>query len=523
MADLTREQKFKFRRRRELELAAQKTQATAAPAEPDGPVMSYLKGVGERTKGDLQAAVSLGAQAVLTPLAGYAGALASIGGNDKGTAMVKKVAGAAYEPRSDEGKKKVAAVGEVMNAPVALGNAVTDNLEQQGVTLGPGTHAAYDALNAGIPMAFGAKTGETGPRVATTDNALRRTADLFQGKEGVNRIVTRNEQRLIGSPEDIAKVADTVEQAKTLVPGSEPTVGQAVADTSAGTAPFANEKLAAKQPGGPSIRFDERLRAQEEARRVERQRIETQYGPARKRILEEANTKGAADANMELPPPPGAVPHRGVKPGAIFSKIDEMLSDPAISKLSRKTLNMVKFDHKTKMKNPPWVAQQIATMERKIAKFDKDTKTRDKKATTLKALNEKLAGMKQAADNSKLIDATGLYTTRKEIGNMIRKVMKNIGSKTWDQKVNSKLEREVEVAIDEAIEAAGGKGWRDEYMNPSATRYQKVTADEARADAVPVQRTSVGSVAQAVTPSQPHIFSRLVSLANYITKGVADV
>lgn len=78
---------------------------------------------------------------------------------------------------------------------------------------------------------------------------------------------------------------------------------------------------------------------------------------------------------------------------------------------------------------------------------------------------DKLASL---TDEQGVIDARDLYTVRKEIGNVVTQLSKETGN--WDQKLTSGVQRDVQAAIDAAIERAGGTGWKD-YL----AKYQEMS------------------------------------------------
>ena len=57
------------------------------------------------------------------------------------------------------------------------------------------------------------------------------------------------------------------------------------------------------------------------------------------------------------------------------------------------------------------------------------------------------------------INAKDLYTIRKELGNTIQQFAD--ASKNWDKRLTGGLQRDLQRNIDDAIEAAGGAGWKD--------------------------------------------------------------
>lgn len=75
---------------------------------------------------------------------------------------------------------------------------------------------------------------------------------------------------------------------------------------------------------------------------------------------------------------------------------------------------------------------------------------------TLGNVREKIASL---ADENGVVNAKDLYTIRKEMGNTIANMAKETGN--WDKKLAAGLQSQVQKQIDEAIEKAGGAGWKD--------------------------------------------------------------
>ena len=73
---------------------------------------------------------------------------------------------------------------------------------------------------------------------------------------------------------------------------------------------------------------------------------------------------------------------------------------------------------------------------------------------------------RRAAKMGGVIDATGLYLARREMGNFVRNILDTTDPKALRQGT-AQLVGEAQPLIDDAIEAAGGKGWR-EYLNTFA-------------------------------------------------------
>jgi len=121
------------------------------------------------------------------------------------------------------------------------------------------------------------------------------------------------------------------------------------------------------------------------------------------------------------------------------------------------------------------------------------------------------------------ISANGLYNIRKEIGNTIK--ANAVETKNWDKRLSSKLEREIQLAIDDAIENAGGAGWKD-YLAKYSAGMKLIEADISRAKQAlkPVQKTNLGggiNVAEETRTHLPNMLSRPMMLANAVMKTLA--
>ena len=162
----------------------------------------------------------------------------------------------------------------------------------------------------------------------------------------------------------------------------------------------------------------------------------------------------------------------GVKTGAVIQKIDNMISKPGASTIAKKTLNTIKSD----------------------------IEARSGRATN--------------------IDAQDLYTVRKEIGNTIATHAKETAN--WDKRHAATLEKDIQDAIDDAIESAGGNGWRN-YLKEFANRSKAIEASETRSEMAfkPAQKTNLAgglNVAEEVRTHAPQMLSRPMMLANFILR-----
>jgi hypothetical protein len=83
---------------------------------------------------------------------------------------------------------------------------------------------------------------------------------------------------------------------------------------------------------------------------------------------------------------------------------------------------------------------------------------------------------RRAAKMGGVIDATGLYLARREMGNFVRTILDTTDPKALRQGT-AQLVGEAQPLIDDAIEAAGGKGWR-EYLNTFAAGMKGIERQE---------------------------------------------
>ena len=133
---------------------------------------------------------------------------------------------------------------------------------------------------------------------------------------------------------------------------------------------------------------------------------------------------------------------------------------------------------------------------------------------TLAATKDKIAGL---ADDVGIVDAKSLYAVRKELGNTISTFSKETAN--WDKKVTAGLERDIQKAIDDAIEAAGGTGWKD-YLAAYHQGKQEIAKHlarqrEAKRISAEVKPTAGSNIAPGEIPKPPTLLNRAMMLANY--------
>ena len=137
-----------------------------------------------------------------------------------------------------------------------------------------------------------------------------------------------------------------------------------------------------------------------------------------------------------------------------------------------------------------------------------------------KSLAETREKIVKAIETGGRVDARDLYTIRKEVGNTIEKFAKE--SASWDKRLSAGLQRDLQKVMDDAIEASGGKGWKD-YLNEYAKRSQMIDAYKERIlkAAKPAQRTELGggvNVAEELRVKAPQLLSRPMMATNFILR-----
>ena len=140
----------------------------------------------------------------------------------------------------------------------------------------------------------------------------------------------------------------------------------------------------------------------------------------------------------------------------------------------------------------------------------------------LTSVKEKLASLTDKETGN--IDARDLYTVRKEIGNTVQLYSKETSN--WDKRLSAGLEKDVQKSIDDAIEKAGGTGWR-KYLNEFASRTDAMEQDLARRKAAlrPAQKTDLAGgadVAGQMRVHGPQMLSRPMMVTNYILKRMGE-
>lgn len=123
-----------------------------------------------------------------------------------------------------------------------------------------------------------------------------------------------------------------------------------------------------------------------------------------------------------------------------------------------------------------------------------------------------------------VIDSRDLYTIRKEMGNTIQSYAKETSN--WDKKLAAGLEKDVQKSIDNAIENAGGTGWRS-YLTEYADRSAAMEAELARRkeSLKPLQKTNLEggqNVAEQTRVHGPQLLSRPMMVTNWLLKKMGE-
>lgn len=131
-----------------------------------------------------------------------------------------------------------------------------------------------------------------------------------------------------------------------------------------------------------------------------------------------------------------------------------------------------------------------------ISKIDSILATPGKGASTLvrqslSDIRNKIAGL---TDERGIINSNDLYTVRKEIGSDIQRYAKETGN--WDQKLVASLDTSLKGAIDNAIEGAGGTGWKD-YLKTYADMSKKIDSMKVGQTLENKLQTSIGDKERA--------------------------
>lgn len=140
---------------------------------------------------------------------------------------------------------------------------------------------------------------------------------------------------------------------------------------------------------------------------------------------------------------------------------------------------------------------------------------------TLAATRKKVENLARANGT---IDAEAAYSLRKELGNDIKGFQKETNN--WDKVQSMGLERDIQKAIDDAVESAGGTGWKN-YLSSYSSGRSKISAHIARAKeakriAAEVKPTGGPAATMGEVPRPPTLLNRTMMLVNFGLHSVAQ-
>ena len=350
------------------------------------------------------------------------------------------------------------------NAANPLADLFAKNLPTQILSAGTsaGAAGATRESGGGIPAQIAA--GIVGGMVPTAAQTVAKPFAKYGGElldlirqSGPENIVNRYTSKIVGE-KNLPELIDQAFNARELVPGAKPTLAEVVSGTPSGSPLVAQQRITSQTPGGASAQFGQRKSEQEAAIQAAISERGAVTAPMREQALAGANKAGP------LKP-------FGVQTEPIITRIDELASVPGdrASEVVKKTLNSI----------------------------------RDK--------------ISENANQFGIVDARDLYTIRKEIGNVIQ--MHSKENSSWDKKMTSGLERNIQKSIDDAIETAGGIGWKN-YLQEFSKRSGAIEAEQARQQAAyaPAQKTNLQGGINITNEQQahlPNLLSRPAMLANY--------
>ena len=284
----------------------------------------------------------------------------------------------------------------------------------------------------------------------------------FGNKASIEKLARESVTRSAG--ESAPKVVSALEKATEYVPGAKPTAGEAITQAQMGQP---------EQFGGALIRLQKDLYGAKGVEDVLPTVAKQQKAAVASHI---ATVKNEA-APMREAALKAANASGGIDPDGILYNINKTLTTPG-------------------------------------------QRSSDVVSKTLEAIKEKINSLLTPSGK---IDAADLYTVRKEIGTTIQKFSKETAN--WDKRLTGGLERSVQGFIDDAIEQAGGTGWKD-YLRKYSEGMKGVEAQDARLKEMKLIASGVKGQpsAQLVAgeiPQPPTLLSRPMMLVNYALKAVA--
>lgn len=154
-----------------------------------------------------------------------------------------------------------------------------------------------------------------------------------------------------------------------------------------------------------------------------------------------------------------------------------------------------------------------------VAKIDESLADPDFGSVSLvkKALAHLKNRIDEESDEFGKLDAKAAYNIRKEIGNTVQQYSKETAN--WDKKLTRRIERAAQLAIDDAIEGAGGKGWGkylDTYSSGMKEAENAIARQrEAKIIGAGVKGGHAAALAADELPRPPTLLSRPMMALNY--------
>lgn len=332
-----------------------------------------------------------------------------------------------------------------------------------GAAVGAGSAALTDPGSIDMGAGVGAGMAMVLPPVArfgadainyAGNKLVRPVADLFTGAGPMN-IARKYVNSIVGDGNMPAVLARTA-NAPQIVPGSKPTVSEAVAGLPEGSPLNALQAITAKTYGGPSADFGKRLADQEAA--LEAAKV------SRKAATDPMRDAAIAAANVG-----------GVKSGPVVAQMDAMAAVPGdrASDIVTKTLGAVR--------------------------------------TKIEALTDANTGNIHAAD---------LYTVRKEVGNTIHQFAKDTANwdKKRAASLEREVQKHIDDAI-EAGGGTGWKAYLKEYSDRSQAIASDVARRElAGAQLQPTNLAGGLNIAEQTRPHTPNLLSRPAMALNFLLR-----
>ena len=385
-----------------------------------------------------------------------------------------------------------------------------------------------------------------------------------------------------GTPADRARISAMLRNAGESVPGFKPTAAQVLDGTPQGPAVAAYtdyvSRMSGSRRGNPVARFKERATAQGRAIEAAETARDLATNPMRRRALANANRTTQAITEAEA-----AIADRYASKAAALQDKGRFQSTAA--EQSRRALNRdapggpitsrLGLDRPSRSTPPqatgaasrppakytanaaradeaaaaavemdPIIAQrqaELAAAEGRLsnataggsealtgAKVDAQVarvqgtpglRASDVVQQSMSKLREKLAEITQKDGT---VNADDLYTVRKELGNYIEQAAKE--SANWDKSLTGGLLRDMQKVMDDAIEGAGGTGWK-EYLNEYSTRssaidHAKAQLQDWRKQAKDVSIGYSDHVERATSTGLPNMLERNAMIANAILRHV---